>query len=61
VAKPGKPGKTHKPDLSGQFFRSINSIAPSGLAKTPEILAFGAESTKGCRVSGFASGAGNSL
>ena len=61
TGKPGKPGKTCKPDLSAQYFRSINSIAPSGMAKPPEILAFRAESTKGCRVSGFASGAGNSL
>jgi hypothetical protein len=58
AGKPGKRAKTYNPDLQGQSFRSINSFAPSGLAKSPEILAFHSESTKGCRVLGFASEGG---
>lgn len=57
---PGKPGNMAFPALSGQIFQSIKTSAPSGLVKSPEILAFRAESNKGCRVLSFASEGGQS-
>src|SRR6185312_7879446 len=49
--KPGKPAKKHNPALQGQYFRSINVAAPSGLSRTPEFLVFLLESNKGFGVS----------
>jgi hypothetical protein len=45
--------------LPDVYFRSINGFVPLGLARTPEILAFRLESTKGCRVLGSPARAGN--
>jgi hypothetical protein len=61
VQKPGKRAKMRFAVLPGAGFRSINGFAPLGLVRSPEFLAFQLESTKGCRVFGFASEGGQSF